>query len=45
MMNITCKHTMQQKGLWSSLAIASFAPVYPTSIRGTDNERGYRGTE
>lgn len=43
MMNITC--TMQKHlGLWSTLAIESFAPVYPTSIRGNDNQRDTRGT-
>ena len=30
---------------WSLCAIESFAPVYPTSIRGTtDNKRGPPGT-
>ena len=32
-------------GLWSILAIESFAPVYPTSIRGSeDNQRGIQGS-
>jgi hypothetical protein len=46
MISFTCKNTMQHKGLWAILAIESFAPVYPTSFRGTnDNQSGYRGTE
>lgn len=44
MMNITCKKPMHTE-LWSNLAIESFAPAYPTSIRGFDNQRNHRGTD
>lgn len=31
-------------GLWSIMAIESFAPSYPTSIRGYNDQRGGPGT-
>ena len=38
--SILMKHCDQ----WQLLAIDSFAPVYPTSIRGSEyNQRGYPG--
>lgn len=40
MMNSTCT-LLKQRMQWQALAIGSFAPVYPTSIRGSeDNHRG-----
>lgn len=39
-MNILSKHSLQ----WSSCAIETFAPVYPTSIRGANDQRGDPGT-
>ena len=42
MMNFTLnilKHMEQ----WILTASESFAPVYPTSIRGTNDQRGYPG--
>jgi hypothetical protein len=30
--------------LWSILAIESFVPAYPTSIRGNNDQRGIPGT-
>lgn len=45
MMNNTCI-SLKHMGLWSRVALASFAPAYPSSIRGTnDNEQEARGTE
>jgi len=43
MINFTCD-AQKHMGLWSILAIESFAPVYPTSIRGTNDQRGSPGT-
>lgn len=45
MMNKTCQ-SLKHMGLWSTIALAAFTPVYPTSIRGSsDNEQTPRGTE
>jgi hypothetical protein len=38
--NILMKHC----GQWSLSAIETFAPVYPTSIRGANDQRGDPGT-
>lgn len=43
MMNFTC-NMPKYFGLWSILAIESFMPAYPTSIRGTNDQRGVPGT-
>jgi hypothetical protein len=37
-MNKTCK-TLKHMGQWQSLARVSFAPVYPTSIRGNNDSQ------
>jgi len=44
MMNKTC-NTLKHTGLWQSIAMVSFAPVYPSSIRGSnDNQERSPGT-
>lgn len=42
--NFTC-NLLAHKGLWSTIAMNTFAPVYPTCIRSSeDNQRGNPGT-
>jgi len=43
MMNKTCK-SLKHMGQWQSIATVSFAPVYPTSIRGNDTLEYSPGT-
>lgn len=44
MKNFTC-NILKHQALWSITAMNTFAPVYPTSIRGSeDNQRGAPGT-
>ena len=43
MMNKTC-NSLKHMGLWSIDSLV-FVPAYPTSIRGTENQREARGTE
>lgn len=44
MKNLTC-NILKQRGMWQTLAMNTFAPVYPTSIRGSeDNQKGVSGT-
>jgi hypothetical protein len=45
MNNFTCNNILKHEGLWFIAAMTTFAPVYPTSIRGSeDNQRGSPGT-
>lgn len=44
MMNKTC-NMLKHMGLWAIDSLAAFAPAYPSSIRGTENQRVARGTE
>jgi hypothetical protein len=43
MNNFTCT-SLKHQVLWSNQAIETFAPVYPTSIRGANDQRGDPGT-
>jgi len=43
MNNFTC-NMPKHLGLWSILAVETFAPAYPTSIRGSNDQRGSPGT-
>ena len=43
MQNFTC-NILKHEGLWSIAAMNTFAPVYPTSIRGSNDQRGSPGT-
>jgi len=44
MKNLTC-NMLKHQWLWSITAMTTFAPVYPTSIRGSeDNQRGSPGS-
>jgi len=42
MNNFTC-FILGHNAKWSLEAMCSFAPVYPTSIRGTNDQRGVSG--
>jgi len=44
MMNTTCKLSLEHTTLWAIEAfMGANVPAYPTSIRGTSNQRGVPG--